>query len=115
MTKERVEYSKIENEIENLANLANSMDSISSDITSAISSINAAWIGKAASSYTDEITKLSNNLPDAVRQLAEAIIFLASCTENYQELENTLESQLMELIGENYVKNMTEESRRLLA
>lgn len=105
MANERVDYNQIEDEVSNLTDLASNIDSASDSIKSSIDSIKSAWEGSAAEAYVGEIEKLSNNLPDAVRQLAEATYFLASCSDNFQEIEESLGNQLRELIGEDYIKN----------
>ena len=106
MAKERVNYSEIENSCNNLTNLATSLQSTIDNLESITSQItDPTWGGAAAESYLEKIRSLCKHLPDANRQLAEAVLFLASCADGYKSIEASKLQQLKNIIGEDYINN----------
>ena len=95
-----LKFDDIKESCSNLTSLAGSIGDTVDAINTAISKIdNPAWEGKAASAYRDKITKLAANLPEANRQLALSVVFLASCADAYEQLGNESVKKLKELIG----------------
>ena len=95
-----LKFDDIKESCTNLTNLASSIGSTVEAIEAAIAKIaNPAWEGKAAEAYRDKITKLAANLPEANRQLALSVVFLASCADAYEQLGNESVKKLKELIG----------------
>ena len=95
-----LDYGKIKDSCSNLTNLATNIGSTGDSMNSAISKItDPAWVGKASESYRDKIKTLADHLPEANRQLAESIIFLASCADAYDQLDKDAVKKLKNLIG----------------
>ena len=95
-----LDYGKIKDSCSNLTNLATSIGNTVDAVDSAISKIaEPAWVGKASEAYRDKLKALAAHLPEANRQLAEAIIFLASCADAYDQLDKNAVKKLKELIG----------------
>ena len=105
MGKERVDYKDIEGCVSQLKDLAGNMKNTTDDIKCQINKIGDSWEGPAASNYISEINNLCDNLPDAIRQMAEATIFLASCADGFEKIEKDALEQLKELIGIDYINN----------
>ncbi len=100
MAEERINYNDISSSCSNLTNLASSMSETSENIQSAINQItDPTWDGTAATSYVEKLRSLCNHLPDANRQLAEAVLFLASCADGYKSIEDATVQKLKEIIG----------------
>ena len=95
-----LDYGKIKDSCSNLTNLATNIGNTVDTINTAISKIaDPAWVGKASEAYRDRIKTLANHLPEANRQLAESIIFLASCADAYDQLDKEAVKKLKNLIG----------------
>ncbi len=95
-----LDYGKIKDSCSNLTSLATNLGSTVEAITGAINKIaDPAWVGKASEAYRDKLNALAAHLPEANRQLAEAIIFLASCADAYDQLDKEAVKKLKELIG----------------
>ena len=107
MAEERISYGEISNSCNNLTNLASSMSTTSDNIQAAINQItDPTWDGMAATSYVEKIKSLCNHLPDANRQLAEAVLFLASCADGYKSIDAASLQKLKDLIGgQEYIDN----------
>lgn len=105
MEKERVDYKDIEGQVNQLKKLASDMNNTTDDIKIQINKIGDSWEGLAASSFIREISKLCDNLPEAIRQMAEAIVFLAGCSDSFENIEGETLQQLQELIGADYMNN----------
>ena len=107
MAEERISYSEISSSCSNLTNLASSMSETIDNIQSAINQItDPTWDGTAATSYVEKIKSLCNHLPDANRQLAEAVLFLASVADGYKSIDDASLAKLKELIGgQQYIDN----------
>ena len=95
-----LDFGKIKDSCSNLTSLATSLGTTVETIESAIKKIqDPAWVGKASEAYRDKINTLAAHLPEANRQLAEAIIFLASCADAYDQLSAEAVKKLKNLIG----------------
>ena len=95
-----LDYGKIKDSCSNLTNLAGDIGTTVDNVNSAISKItDPAWVGKASEAYRDKIKTLADHLPEANRQLAESIIFLASCADAYDQLDKDAVKKLKDLIG----------------
>ena len=96
----KLNYDDIKDSCKNLTTLAGKMDDTTTASESAISKIESpAWEGKASSAFRDAITKLIDNLPDAKQQMALSVVFLASCADAYEQIDNESLKKLKELIG----------------
>ena len=95
-----LDYGKIKDSCSNLTKLAGNVGTTVDNMNSAIKKIaEPAWVGKASEAYRDKINTLASHLPEANRQLAEAIIFLASCADAYDQLDKDAVKKLKDLIG----------------
>lgn len=109
-----LKFGDIKESCSSLTNLASSMDGTIDTIDSSISKIqNPAWEGKAAQNFQEKIKTLANNLPDANKQLALSVVFLASCADAYEELGEDSVKKIKELLGgqeaiDKYDPNATE-------
>ncbi|MBQ4030645.1 MAG: CHAP domain-containing protein [Bacilli bacterium] len=95
-----LDFGKIKDSCSNLTSLASNLGSTVDTVNTEIGKIQApAWVGKASEAFRDKITTLAANLPEANRQLAESVIFLASCADAYDQLSTESANKLKELIG----------------
>ena len=95
-----LDFGKIKDSCTNLTSLAGDIGVTVEAVESAISKIqNPAWEGEASEAYRDKLKTLAAHLPEANRQLAEAVIFLASCADAYDQLSNDAVKKLKDLIG----------------
>ncbi len=95
-----LKFDDIKDSCSNLTTMAGQVDGTIDTIDTAISKIaNPAWEGKASKAYREKLTELANNLPDANRQLALSVVYLASCADAYEQLGNDSVKKLKELIG----------------
>ena len=95
-----LDFGKIKDSCSNLTSLASNLGSTVDTVNTEIGKIQApAWVGKASEAYRDKITTLAAHLPEANRQLAESVIFLASCADAYDQLSTESANKLKELIG----------------
>ena len=105
MAKERINYNDINDSWGNLVKLASNFQETAEDIENSINSIKSAWEGTAASAYVEKIQALSANLPDANRQIAEAALFLRSCSDGYEAIEEDMKEQLIKIVGSDFINN----------
>ena len=110
MAKERINYDDINDSWGNLVKLASNFQETAGDIESSINSIKSAWEGTAASAYVEKIHALSANLPDANRQIAEAALFLRSCSDGYESLEKDMKEQLIKIVGSDFINSFDSKS-----
>ena len=95
-----LDFGKIKDSCSNLTSLATDMGGTCEIVDEAVSKIQApAWVGKASEAFRDKLSALVGNLPEANRQLAESVIFLASCADAYDQLSNDAVKKLKDLIG----------------
>ena len=107
MEEKRVNYGEIKTYCEELTSLSKSFKETINVIDTTISKIKSPiWAGYAANNYVEKLKKLSDCLPDANKQLAEAVLFLASCADAYQSIDKESLEALKELIGgQDYIDN----------
>ena len=107
MEEKRVNYCEIKTYCEELTSLSKSFKETINVIDTTISKIKSPiWAGYAANNYVEKLKKLSDCLPDANKQLAEAVLFLASCADAYQSIDKESLEALKELIGgQDYIDN----------
>ena len=95
-----LDFGKIKDSCSNLTSLAGNMGSTADTLESATAKVQApAWEGKASEAFRDKMKALVAHMPEANRQLAEAVIFLASCADAYDQLSNEAVKKLKDLIG----------------
>jgi len=95
-----LDFGKIKDSCSNLTSLAGNFDSTIDVAEAAISKIKTpAWEGKASEAFRDKINALVENLPEARKQLALSVFFLASCADAYDQLSNEAVKKLKDLIG----------------
>jgi hypothetical protein len=96
-----LDFGKIKDSCSSLTTLAGNVDGTIDNLTAAISKIqNPAWEGKASEAFRDKIKALvENNLPEARKQLALSVFFLASCADAYDQLSKDAVKKLKDLIG----------------
>jgi len=96
----KLNYDDIKESCKNLTSLAGKVDDTCTATESAVKKIeNPAWEGKASTKFRESITKLIENLPNAKQQLALSVVFLASCADAYDQIDNESIKKLKELIG----------------
>ena len=95
-----LDFGKIKDSCSNLTSLAGNMGTTADTLESASAKVQApAWEGKASEAFRDKMQALVAHMPEANRQLAEAVIFLASCADAYDQLSNEAVKKLKDLIG----------------
>ena len=95
-----LDFGKIKDSCSNLTSLAGNMGATADTLESASAKVQApAWEGKASEAFRDKMKTLVAHMPEANRQLAEAVIFLASCADAYDQLSNEAVKKLKDLIG----------------
>lgn len=100
MATQKLNFNSISGSCSNLTSLATSLDGTISTIQSSVGKIKTpAWEGKAASNFRTNINKLLENLPDAEKQLAMSVIFLANSSDGYKALGNDAVNKIKDLIG----------------
>lgn len=107
MANGRINYSDIKDTCDNLTDLASSLNDTIDTINSTINKItDPTWDGIAATSYVENIRKLNNHLPDANRQLALSVFFLAGCANGYKKMDEEAVTKLKDIIGgQEYIDN----------
>jgi len=112
MDKVVLKYSDIRDSCEKLESLAESINNTNSKLTEIISSITSpSWSGDAAKSYAEKLENLNSKLPDASRELAMSILFLASVADGYESIEDSMLGNLKELIGgQDYIDSINANS-----
>lgn len=103
----RINYSDIKDTCSNLTDLASSLSETIDNINSAINKItDPAWDGVASTGYVEKLRKLCNHLPDANKQLALSVFFLANCANGYKEMDEKAIEKLKDIIGgQDYIDN----------
>jgi hypothetical protein len=107
MAIQSVNFDDIATSCGNLKNLACALDETSENTRDASAKIkDPTWDGEAARSYASDLKELVGNLPEANRQLALSVLFLASCADGYEKLGNDSVNRLKEIIGgQEYIDN----------
>ena len=97
---QKVSFDDIATSCGNLKNLASALDATSEVTADAVANIkDPTWDGDAARAFADKLKKLVDNLPEANRQLALSVLFLASCADGYEKLGQDSVKQLKDIIG----------------
>ena len=100
MATQKVKFDDIATSCGNLKNLAVKVDNTNTVAQDAAAGIkDPTWAGDAATAYADKLKKLVDNLPEAKRQLALSVLFLASCADGYEKLGSDAVKQLKDIIG----------------
>ena len=87
MATQRASFDDIAASCGNLKNLATAVDKTGDSTQDAVGKIkDPTWDGDAARAYATDLKKLVDNLPEANRQLALSVLFLASCADGYEKL-----------------------------
>lgn len=104
MAENRISYGSISSSCANIKNITLKLNTTISNINEAINKIqDPVWSGTAASAYKEKIKLLVDNLPDANRQLALSVLFLASCADGYKSIDKESVNSLIQVIGEDYI------------
>lgn len=106
MANERINYADVKASCDNLTALTSKVRDTIENINNAISKIkDPVWGEIAADSYVKKINALTSNLPEANKQLALAMLFLASCADGYQSVDSQNVESLRAIVGEDYILN----------
>ncbi len=100
MAVQRVSFDDIATSCGNLKNLASAIEATSDVTQDAVANIkDPTWDGDAARAYASKLKKLVDNLPEANRQLALSVLFLASCADGYEKLGDASVKALKDIVG----------------
>ena len=107
----QIQYADIKDSCKNLTTLAGNVEDTETGAETTIGTISDSWKGKASDSFREHITTLVENLVDAKRQMALAVVFLASCADAYEEVDKDSLAKLKALIGgQEYIDNYNVDS-----
>lgn len=89
-------YAKIDNYCSELYNISNEIREELENVKNKVNKISGQeiWQGDAAEVYMNKFKEISANFSDVSQELEKAILYLASCSSNYEELENKIISEI---------------------
>ena len=100
MATQKVSFDDIATSCGNLKNLAAALDATNDVCQDAAAGIKSpTWAGDAATAFAEQLKKLVDNLPEANRQLALSVLFLASCADGYEKLGQDSVKLLKDIVG----------------
>ena len=100
MALQKVDFDDIATSCGNLKNIAVSLDGTGEVTSQAVTKIkDPTWGGDASESYASELKGLVDNIPEANRQLALSVLFLASCADGYEKLGQDSVKLLKDIVG----------------
>ena len=103
MAEERVNYDDIEDEVNNLKDIAQRLEETNQKIETELNGLNGEWKGDASNKYKSAVSEFLNQgsyLKQAPQTIASAGLFLMSVSGAYQDAENeTIKKTKSELLG----------------
>lgn len=87
-------YEMIENYCNELHDLAKNMKSTLENVGDLGKKINNSWNGPASEYYTSKMTNLSNQFEDVFKEIENSILYLASCSDGYNAIEENIKREI---------------------
>ena len=97
-----IHFDDVRSVVSNMETSADNIEGYFKNLMQIKSRIDGSWLGDASSKYLEKIETLYKNLPTAHDELCYSIIFLASVTNDYEEITNARARELIETFGIEY-------------
>lgn len=85
-----ISYSEVESSCNELHNLAKNMKETLNNIITAVNELssNELWEGSASEYFSGKFNQLVKNFDEAFIEIENSILFMASCSDGYQAIDN---------------------------
>ena len=95
--KESIKYADIKDQCNTLHKVANDIKDTLDKIEKATISVssNDMWIGNASDHFNNYVRELAKNYDDIYNELEASVLFLASCAEGYEAIDNQVMNQIL--------------------
>lgn len=93
---EKISYSQIEGYCNELHAVAKKMNEILENVKKSGENILSKdnWNGPAANFFANKMTKLTSNFDDVFKEIENSILFMASCAEGYQAIDQIVVKEI---------------------
>ncbi len=97
----KISYSQIESSCNELHAVAKNMQSSFEKISAIKTTVNGGsfWGNEAASAYAQSLEVLTSQFDDIFLEIESSILYLASCAEGYQAVDNLVMTEICNSLG----------------